>query len=890
MMIQTCPPVEQLQKYLLGVTAAAEQQVVLAHIEDCTVCQHQLTQLEAADDDFTSQVRKSGDETNFVAHTDTEFDLLRPKLEAIPPRHSRHAEKIGNRDDEHGTGNAETITLPPGQLLPNIRDYEILNPLGAGGMGTVYRARHSRLGKIVALKLLSEEFAADPELQDRFAREMAAIGQLAHPHIVPAFDAGVFEERHFLVMEYVEGRDLAEVVRCDGPLSVSAAVDCVLQAARGLAYVHERGLIHRDIKPGNLLQDNSGVVKVLDLGLARWSGTHDRDNPHASPALTTAGSVMGTVDYMAPEQGVNPSAADVRSDIYGLGCTLFFLLTGKCMYPGGTIIERIFAHRDLPIPQLTQMRAEASTGLQTVFATMVAKEPETRFQSMEDVIEALEELKRSVRGAAKVDVPSVTPERQEFAASQTSSPQTSASNSIAGFVSSHKQALGLGLTGLIAAVWLAFSVIFVQTEHGTLRVEFDAADVEVRVQGTKVTITGADPQPVELTTGKHTLVVQHGELQLTTTDFTIKNKGITVVKVELLEGELRVVDDNEKIIGRRDMPKVEPNLRPNSTPTQAVVAWASPLQGDNAIVCFTGVDIKSGMYLSVDLRFPQGKNLEEFRSPTYQLDSLIIKSPAKPTVEFARALRAIPSMKSVELEMEFTDEFATALIGDGSPLPWKKLVLRFTSNKNQIDSEILAKLLNCLPNMQSLQLLGTTANNTCLASIGRMKDLEGLSLHFFSQLAPEWIGFTPEGLKPLHNLPRLRYISIAGIPKLSMELTAGLAELKLHTVALAPNPHREGPVPANLLKPFAKPGTVHLLSLQGFPFLTAADLEPLRSTQHILALDCVGCGKLGDDAVETIGSMKSLTKLLLRGTAITPVGRMKLQQLLPQCTILPMEN
>jgi serine/threonine-protein kinase len=267
-------------------------------------------------------------------------------------------------------------------------NYEILDRLGAGGMGTVFKARHRRMKRIVALKLLSREVAASEKFLNRFQREIETIARLNHPNVVMAFDADEGEAGPFLVMEFVNGRDLATEVTTNGPLAVTDAVDRILQAARGLEYAHAQGIIHRDIKPGNILRDVTGVVKVADLGLARF-----RDPGTGSgcgTSLTQAGVVFGTVDYMSPEQAVDSGTVDQRADVYSLGCTLYFLLVGHPPYSGGSLMSIMLKHRDSQIPELRATRPEVPTQLEAIFRRMVAKQPEDRYPSMAGVIKDLE--------------------------------------------------------------------------------------------------------------------------------------------------------------------------------------------------------------------------------------------------------------------------------------------------------------------------------------------------------------------------------------------------------------------------------------------------------------------------------------------------------------------
>src|SRR5688572_22053119 len=210
--------------------------------------------------------------------------------------------------------------------LGMIRDYRLVARLGQGGMGTVYRALHSRLGKVVAVKVLPPDLM-QADAVSRFQREMRAVGKLHHPNIVQAFDAGEHEGTHFLVMECVDGCDLHSLVKQRGPLSIADACEIVRQAAVGLQHAHQHGLVHRDIKPSNLMLSEEGQVKLLDLGLALIQGPTNQGGD-----LTMACQVMGTPDFVAPEQASDSHSVDIRADIYSLGCTLYYLLSGAPPY------------------------------------------------------------------------------------------------------------------------------------------------------------------------------------------------------------------------------------------------------------------------------------------------------------------------------------------------------------------------------------------------------------------------------------------------------------------------------------------------------------------------------------------------------------------------------
>ena len=276
-----------------------------------------------------------------------------------------------------------------------VGNYQVLDRLGQGGMGTVYKARHRRMRRVVAIKILSRDVAKSENFVKRFQREVEAVARLSHPNIIMAHDADEADVGNFLVMEFVSGRDLATEVHERGPLPVDEAVDCILQAARGLEYAHGQGIIHRDIKPANLLRDTSGVVKVADLGLARFEESTGKAD--AASALTQAGTVMGTADFMSPEQAMGAANIDHRADIYSLGCTLYFLLLGKPPYEGPTLMAILLKHRDSPIPSLAATRSDVPAELDALLRLMLEKAPADRIQTMTEVVHVLETILTDLR-------------------------------------------------------------------------------------------------------------------------------------------------------------------------------------------------------------------------------------------------------------------------------------------------------------------------------------------------------------------------------------------------------------------------------------------------------------------------------------------------------------
>ncbi len=262
--------------------------------------------------------------------------------------------------------------------------YRLLDHLGSGGMSHVYLGEHVLMQRRVAIKVLPRNRVKDSSYLARFRREAQAVAALDHRNIVRAYDVDQEGDTHYLVMEFVEGRDLQAMVREEGPLSYARAVEYVRQAAEGLEHAHRAGLIHRDVKPANLLVDHNGVVKLLDLGLARFTGEDQA-------ALTVAydENVLGTADYLAPEQAIDSHAVDGRADIYSLGCSLYFLLTGHPPYASGTLPQRLMMHQKAPPPDLREDRPDAPEDLVNIAKRMMAKKASNRYRTAGEVAEIL---------------------------------------------------------------------------------------------------------------------------------------------------------------------------------------------------------------------------------------------------------------------------------------------------------------------------------------------------------------------------------------------------------------------------------------------------------------------------------------------------------------------
>jgi serine/threonine-protein kinase len=271
--------------------------------------------------------------------------------------------------------------------------YALLERLGQGGMGQVFKARHRKMNRVAALKVIRKDRVRGSDAVRRFQRELRVAAQLSHPHIVEAYDAGEDSGTYFFVMEYVEGKSLGDLVKEKGPLPVALACEYVRQAALGLQHAAERGLVHRDIKPSNLLltargddaPGSPGTIKLLDLGLALVRSSSEEDQS----TLTTTGMVLGTPDFMAPEQSLDSHSVDGRADLYSLGCTLYYLLTGRVPFPEGSVGWKLLRHHTEQPRPVEELRPEVSPALAAVVRRLMAKQPENRFQTPAELAEVL---------------------------------------------------------------------------------------------------------------------------------------------------------------------------------------------------------------------------------------------------------------------------------------------------------------------------------------------------------------------------------------------------------------------------------------------------------------------------------------------------------------------
>lgn len=616
-MTKTCPSRELLVQFTAGQLEELSTQEIATHIDGCAECQ---TALE----EVSGLAAASGSPERLIAALRQSVALPfgdEPALaEALPQvvELGGSASSFGDEPTIAPAGHAPAVL--PASAPKQIRDYEILEKLGEGGMGAVYKARHMRLKKIVALKVLPRDRELKPEVIARFEREMEAVGKLEHPHLVRAMDAGEFDGTHFLVMEYVDGVDLSQLVKLQGPLSLADACELIRQAAVGLQHIHEQGLVHRDIKPSNLMLAPSGAIKILDLGLALLGG-----DGSSGRELTTTGQMMGTLDYMAPEQGGDTHRVDIRADIYSLGSTLYKLLAGVAPFGDpkfDTPVKKLMALAvQDPLP-IEERRSDVPADLAAVIQRMLAKEPDERYATPAELERALAPftagnqvavLATSTAGVARLPIadgnthPSLKSASVETHTHLRKATAKTIPPAILFKSSSFRRwliaALVLISCGGAAA---AFGIIlYWETPAGTVRIEILDPNVSAKFDKGGLVITGADKEPIEIQatpakpakgkavpSGDHTLTITRGKFTFRTTNFQLDAKGETVLKIELL-------GDTDIKVSKNNSP-----LKHQVVPGEPPVVAATPPAGKNLALEFDGTTSHVKLPLTFDGTHP----------------------------------------------------------------------------------------------------------------------------------------------------------------------------------------------------------------------------------------------------------------------------------------------
>ena len=536
-----CFPAESLKNYLVGELDDSLAVDIEQHLAACPVCEQTIVDLENESDTILELLRYK----KVLLGNETADPIPEPSVFV------RAFEKSKQMIVEPAKGERDGDRL--GRWLPQSSDfgaYELLKPLGRGGMATVFLARHRQLGKQVAIKILPVTIGSQQQPALRFQREIRAAGSLNHPSIVLATDAGDLDGLHYLVMEHIDGLDLSQLARTVGPLKISDACELCRQVALGLSHAHAAGIVHRDIKPSNLMLDMVGRAKILDFGLAQLSLWDE-----ASAELTTVGQLMGTLDYMAPEQAERSGSVDYRADLYSLGATLFRLLCGRAPLaasPNLSPLEKLRLLASHEPPSLDTLRPDAPPELVELVGDLLARYLDSRPASAAHVAERLATL---ADGADLVALARTGKEAQaiaEKAAERPSEPQRIAStnqrsvSSLLTSLSKNDQPpksrwrswkVAVALVPLLA---YAGVLIFLETQKGQLVIDSDVADVQVTLHQ-----DGRPDREITLKPGNTTTKLYAGKYEVTiagaSDSITLENG-----KFEIRKGETVIARVEQK--------------------------------------------------------------------------------------------------------------------------------------------------------------------------------------------------------------------------------------------------------------------------------------------------------------------------------------------------------
>lgn len=783
-------------------------------------------------------------------------------------------------------------------------NYIVLDELGKGGMGMVFKAYHRRMKRIVALKVLPPEMTSEANALARFHREVEAAGKLTHANIAAAYDADEADGIHFLVMEFVDGPDLSAYVQEHGPLSIAQALQIGLQAAIGLEHAHSQGVVHRDIKPSNILVDSSGTLKILDMGLAqlqREAGEPEQDQSD----LTQSGRVLGTVDYMSPEQAMDAKRADYRADIYSLGCTLYFVLTGQAPAPEGTLTKKLLWHQSEQPPKLGDKCPGVSPTFEAMFQKMLAKKPEDRQQSTNEVIDEIqaclkelppEEVESATLGLTVSAGAAMAARRPGSTAAALPFDATIADE---GAISPVIPATQSWSKGKIAAMTTAVALLLGATygvvqqlgasdrsdvangaagdndqsstskattsggtgKTGVLPAPMAQVFVRVNQPGAVISIDGklfgtspkdsTDTLPIEIKSGKHELTVTKQGYVDHKESFTATGSGRVDLAVTLTS-----------------LPAVE------TSPSRKLLRWVFANQGSATLLVGEGTTL-TGVQTKDDI--PEN----EFTVVAIDLTKTDITDAELNGLANASALTELSLSKT-----PVTDAGMTNLKG-------LSRLTRLNLSKTRVANQGLS-IVGKLSKLRELDLRGARISDAGLASVADLDRLETLHLADTS--------ITDAGLPALSKLTRLVQLSLNGtdvtaqavrkmklaLPKVSVawdvpaldrelarKLVAKGAVLTLRTDddRLVEGVRRLTDVPENVFYLVA-------ISLKGNKDATDEDLRSLAKLEHLESIELAHT-KITSDGLAAIEGIKSLKRIELGALQLEKVAVEKLRAALP---------
>lgn len=805
-----CPEPDTLSAFARGELDEGAIERVALHLEQCATCLAAVETLGARNDTFVLSLRGASREE--------------PVSEACR-RAVSHAATFMD-------GVSGDAPAPDGAVdYPRrIRDYELMTRIGQGGMGTVYKALHVNLKRLVAVKILPPEKMQDVRAVARFHREMEAVGKLVHPHIVLAHDAGEADGHHYLVMEYVDGLDLARLAGRRGPLGVADACELARQAAVGLEHAHRHGLVHRDVKPSNLMLSTAGQTKLLDLGLALLDVGQTANDPLTGDQLTVDRQCMGTADYMAPEQAGDSHAVDIRADIYSLGCTLYKLLVGRAPFGGpqyASTLQKLAAHAESPAVPVHAARPDVPPALSAVIYRMMAKRPADRFATPRKVAEALEAFTAGADLLALLDSAGASAAGRE-AASADKRTASGCASALEPTVSQIVEPVSVSRSSI--SEWPR--IVIRRTPRGARRpptwlltalVTFAAV---VLLYAT-ITIIVRDKS------GKETRIDVPGDAK----EIVVKNNGKTEAVVP--------------IAPMAPPASTKPALPPPDTIDRRVAEQVLALGG--------AVDV---FYRTGDKHVSQ---LEHLPKASFKIRGILLSNSSKLNHGHAVMIGQLRHLR----ELNIRD---TPLANDDLRELGKIQTLRSLDVTGTMVTDEGLSALESLQDLVTLNVSGITISSRGAQSIGKLGRLEDLCLDDTS--------VDDEALSHLRALSRLRVLKLrrAEFSDAGLMGLAGLKDLEaLHLsqtrISGAGLAHLASlPRLDTLVLDLTWIGDEHVQELRSLPILHELSL---RDTQ------------LTDQSVEALSQIKTLTKIDLDGTRVTKAGSERLGDALPECNFSP---
>lgn len=866
-----CPRPEQLREFALGVIAEAEATWIADHLDTCAACEETIDRLDLSGDTLVNALLSPAEADALAAEPGCR------RVEAL-------ALEIGANLPLRPAESPQAVTASepfPTQIGP----YRIVERIGAGGMGTVYKAVHTRLDRIVALKVLPAERTQNAGAVARFEREMRAIGKLDHPHIVRATDAGEAQGLHYLVMELVDGIDLATIVQRSGPLPISDACEVIRQAALGLEEAHSHGMVHRDIKPSNLMLARSPrrgelpAVKILDLGLALLS--NDRSGNQAE--LTSENQVVGTVDYLPPEQLADTHHVDTRADIYGLGATLYKLLTGDPPFPTSrypTLLQKLSAIATASIPPVETRRTDIPAGLAVVVAKMLSRDPQQRFAAPQDVVAALQPFTREhhlaqwlagqqLDGAPGTGITEVLARVDPAVHSGNARRRTCMTRPVLAVAAAVAMCATIIITikrpngdqTVIEVPPQVDATITQGTAEEGPRIELRPAATTEKSAAAPSTATDAAAEANRRAVawalavgGKVTII--RGEQRFPVTSPLVLPSPGDLLEINLTQ--LKIVDDSGL-----------ENLR-GATAIQTLVINSTGVSSLDVVTSLTNLE---ALNCSIDIL-----DADDLRTliPLTSLRELAVGIFASqpPSAEAtAQAFAAVCRLRQLK-KLRFGSFYYP--LGDDSLVHLQQMGQLDTLSLGSADltSEGLLKLpplpeltwlaigcprvrgeglsrLSDYPKLQFLTLRAGKLTDADFVYVKSPPSLQQLWFHNCSELRGV-------GLDQLDCLPQLNWLTLNGTPITDEGLaTVAKAGVKLQT-----------------------------LGLMNSPNLSNAGLDTLAQLQHVQYLDIARCPQITDEAIPALGRMPALSLLGIAGTGITPDGIAALRKVKPGINLI----